>query len=549
MSSTIEPKSGTAEKHPGAGISSTTSPTASTLAFDELSSTPPAHGSYEPHVFSDPVRCAHWKDVYDGAQYEGRHRFDPGLTWSAQSERLLKRKLDLRIMLWVWIMFSSLDLVRRNINRAVSDNMLDDIGVNTNDYNTGQTIYLVCFLLAELPGGLISKKVGPDRFTPATIIVWGTLCAAQAGIKGRASFWALRALVGFSQGGFIPEMVLYLSYYYKSNELPIRLSVFWTAIPLTQAYGALLAAGFLAMRGLRGWGGWQWLFLLEGLISIVVGVISFFVMPASVTQGAVAFRRKDGTNRWWTEAEEKILVNRVLRDDPSKGDMNNRQAVSLKGILGAFTNVDMWPIYLLGITAWIPFQPTANYLSLILRGMGYSVFEANMLAIPGYMLFAINILFWGWVSEKLNERSLVASVSNVWMLPFFIALICIPTNASPWVRYTLLTGVAGIPYTHSILVGMTSKNAKAVGTRAVSAAVYNMCYQVGSIIAVNIYREGDRPYYYTGNKVLVGLCCFNIAAFVGMKVFYIWRNKVKARKMEELSVDEKMKLVDTRFAH
>ena len=110
-------------------------------------------------------------------------------------------------MAWVWIMFSSLDLVRRNINRAVADNMLDDLGVNTNDYNTGQTIYLVSFLAAELPGGLISKKVGPFRYTPAVIVIWGGLCMAQAGMQSRWSFWLLRALIGVAQGGFIPEMV------------------------------------------------------------------------------------------------------------------------------------------------------------------------------------------------------------------------------------------------------------------------------------------------------------------------------------------------------
>lgn len=110
-------------------------------------------------------------------------------------------------MLWVWIMFSSLDLVRRNINRAVSDNMLDDLRIDTNDYNTGQTIYLVTFLAAELPGGLISKKVGPFRYTPTVITLWGLLCMAQAGMRSRWSFWLLRGLLGIAQGGFIPEMV------------------------------------------------------------------------------------------------------------------------------------------------------------------------------------------------------------------------------------------------------------------------------------------------------------------------------------------------------
>lgn len=142
------------------------------------------------------------------------------------------------------------------LGRPVSYHSSPQEGSSLIDYHQ---VYLVSFLAAELPGGLISKKVGPYRYTPAMIILWGGLCMAQAGISNRASFWALRALLGIIQGGFIPEMVLYLSYFYKGNELPIRLSIFYTVIPLTQAYGAVLAAGLLAMRGIRGWGGWQWL--------------------------------------------------------------------------------------------------------------------------------------------------------------------------------------------------------------------------------------------------------------------------------------------------
>lgn len=416
-------------------------------------------------------------------------------------------------MLWVWIMFSSLDLVRRNINRAVSDNMLGDLGVNTNDYNTGQTIYLVSFLAAELPGGLISKKVGPFRYTPTVIVLWGGLCMCQAGMNARWNFWLLRSLLGVAQGGFIPEMILYLSYFYKSSELAIRLSIFYTAIPLTQTYGSLLAGGLLQMRGVNGWAGWQWLFLLEGLICVLIGTAAFFLMPPSITEPAVAFKRSDGSNKWWTEEEEKILVNRLLRDDPTKGDMNNRTAVSFKKIIKTIIDPDLLPIYIIGIFVWIPFQPTANYLSLTLRNLGYSVFESNVLAIPGYMLFTFNVspkpcfpfdysimtyiriqvLFFGWLSERLNERLLVGACSNLWMLPFFIGLIAIKPDANPWVRYALLTGINGIPYTHSVMVGLISRNAKAVGRRAVAAAVYNMTYQIGSIAAVNIYRDDDKP--------------------------------------------------------
>lgn len=87
-------------------------------------------------------------------------------------------------------------------------------------------------------------------------------------------------------------------------------------------------------------------FLVEGILCVVIGIISAGVMPASVTEGALLFRRKDGSNAWWTEEEEKILINRILRDDPTKGDMNNRQAVSMGQLCKAVTNVDLWPIYL-----------------------------------------------------------------------------------------------------------------------------------------------------------------------------------------------------------
>lgn len=452
-------------------------------------------------------------------------------------------------MVWVWIMFSSMDLIRRNINRAVSDNLLNDLSINTNDYNTGQTIFLVSFLAAELPGGLISKKIGPFRYTPAVIVLFGGLCMIQAGMNSRWSFWLLRALLGIAQGGFIPEMVLYLSYFYKGNELPVRLSFFYTVIPLTQTYGSLLAGGFLNMRGICGWAGWQWLFLLEGLLCIIVGAISFFVMPPSITEPALAFRRPDCSNSWWTEEDEKVLVNRLLRDDPTKGDLNNRTAVTMKGIWEAITDKDLLPVYILGIFVWIPFQPTANYLSLTLRNLGYTVFESNVLAIPSYIVFAINTVLFGWFSERINERFLISALSNIWMLPFFIGLIAIKADASPWIRYTLLTGINGLPYTHSILVGWISRNAKSVGRRAVSAAVYNMSYQVGSIIAANIYRDDDKPLYYTANKALVVLCCVNIMLFVLAKIYYILRNRAIKKRCTDTSDSESPRFIELGFTH
>jgi hypothetical protein len=104
--------------------------------------------------------------------------------------------------------------------------------------------------------------------------------------------------------------------------------------------------------------GWQWLFALEGSLTALIGIVSFFYLPPSPTQTASRFRGKDG---WFSEREEVIMVNRILRDDPSKGDMHNRQAVTLKLLWEALTDYDLWPIYLLGLT-WSTYSPSGMAL-------------------------------------------------------------------------------------------------------------------------------------------------------------------------------------------
>lgn len=203
--------------------------------------------------------------------------------------------------------------------------MLKDLKITTNDYNNGQTIFYIAFLCAELPSQLISKKLGPDRWIPIQMVTWSLVASMQAFMSGRGSFYTCRALLGLIEGGFIPDTILYLSYYYKGNELPRRLSYFWTSYQFTSIVGAFLAYGILHMRGIDGLAGWRWLFALEGTLTGLIGIATYFYLPPSPTQTESRFRGRDG---WFTEHEEKIMVNRVLRDDPSKGDMRESNYVA-----------------------------------------------------------------------------------------------------------------------------------------------------------------------------------------------------------------------------
>ncbi|KAJ4424230.1 hypothetical protein N0V82_001096 [Gnomoniopsis sp. IMI 355080] len=489
--------------------------------------------------------------------YEGAHRFDPSYQWTENEEKRLVRKLDYKVCSFVCLMFFALQLDRGNITQALSDNMLADLGMITNQYNYGMTIFYLCFLSAELPSQMISKKLGPDVWIPIQMCLWSIVAICQCRITGPSTFYATRALLGLLEGGFVPDVVLYLSFFYTSKELPIRLSYFWGSYITTFIISALLGYGILHLRGTNGWEGWRFLFAIEGGMTTLIGITAWFYLPPSPTQTASWFRGKNG---WFSEHEEKIMVNRILRDDPSKGGMHNRQGLTLGLLWEALCDYDLWPIYLLGLTWLIPSTPITAYLTLNLKALGFSTFETNLLTIPAYVLFLIQLLAWTWVSEKWNNRMGIVLVSQIWCFPLVLALELLPGGASPWAWYALSMLLVGSPYIHAILVAITSRNAGSVRTRTVGSALYNMCVQASSVISSNIYRTDDAPHYRTGNKAILGLIAWSTCLILAIKYYYIWRNKRRDTIWNAMSAAERdeylrttkdhgNKRLDFRFAH
>lgn len=156
---------------------------------------------------------------------------------------------------------------------------------------------------------------------------------------------------------------------------------------MTDIVAPILAFGLLRLRGYHGYEGWRWLFLFEGVLTLTIGIWSWFMMAPSPTQTRSWYRPKG----WFTEREEVIMVNRILRDDPSKGDMHNRQAVSLKLLWKSLTDFDLWPIYILGLCFQIPTGPPDQYLTLTLRNLGFGTFDSNLLTIPTQFFGAITV--------------------------------------------------------------------------------------------------------------------------------------------------------------
>lgn len=241
----------------------------------------------QPSVFDDPAAAKYFQPH---PKYENLHRFDPGERWTWREELPLINRLDLKITLWACVAFFGLDLGRGNLSQANTDNFLDDLGMTTNDYNLGNTVFQISFLCAELPSQMMSKKLGPDRWIPFIMCSWSIVAGSQFFLTGKSTFLATRALLGMLQGGFIPDVILYISYFWKGNELPFRLALFWTVRRVTDILAPVLAFGILRLRGLHGREGWRWLFLIEGGIMLSIGIWSWFMMIASPVSRSTSIR-------------------------------------------------------------------------------------------------------------------------------------------------------------------------------------------------------------------------------------------------------------------
>ncbi|KAF5723126.1 nicotinamide mononucleotide permease [Fusarium mundagurra] len=462
----------------------------------------------ERSVFDDPYLSQFYQPP---PEYENFHRFDPNERWTYREEYAVRRKTDLNIFIWILAMFFGLNIDRGNLGNAAADNLLDDLNLNTNDFNNAQNMYRMGFLVAEIPSQMIGKRLGPDRWIPVQIILWSLASGGQFFMHNRAGFFACRFFIGLFMGGFIPDSILYLSYFYKKTEMLIRLALFWFVDSMSGVVASFMAYGILHMRGVAGREGWRWLFLLEALVSLVVGVLSFLFLVPGPTQ----------TKTWWnpggcfTEREQKIIVNRVLRDDPSKSGMHNREPITLGMLWKSLKDYDLWPVYAIAL------------------------FNTTLLAIPATVFAAVNMLWITFLTEKFHQIALFGLLTQLWVLPLLIVEYTSVQNLSHWAQYAVASSIIDQSSVHAAQVGWCSRLSGSVRTRAISAALYNITIQLSGIASSNIYREDDKPLYRRGNKNLIGITAGTIFAYAFAKGYYTYRNKSKRSRWDSMTAHEK----------
>ncbi|KAK9452578.1 major facilitator superfamily domain-containing protein [Dipodascopsis uninucleata] len=457
--------------------------------------------------------------------------------WTKDEENAVRKKTDLRVMILACVMFFSLDLTRSNIQQVLSSDFLLDTYMTTNDYNVGQSLFLIFFLSLEVPSQLMNKRIGPERWLPTIMTAWGIVSTLQVLISARPFFLFTRAAIGFCEGGFVSGLAFYVSSFYKTDELSIRLSWIWATQALTNVISAVLASGILLMKDVGTFKNWQWLFLFEGLLALVIGLSTFFLIPSLKNPGIASS---------FTAREAAILRARVEHDDPSKKNQSNKDVGKkttpleiLKSIFGALTDKYLVPIFILGYIGFVPSVTLRYYFPINMRFLNFDTTTINLLIIP----YAIVNIFWTTTFSRLSDyyrtKWVFALLSALWVFPNLIFLQFLPYSASRWWRFASYTWVLGYPYYQPILVSWVSANSNDPDRRALAQSIYNISVQLGNLTAANVFREDDAPYYSRGYYVLLALNIASMILAFGIHSYYKVENRRRHAVWSKMSEMER----------
>lgn len=285
------------------------------------------------------------------------------------------RKATRRLIPFLFLIYVVAYLDRVNVSFAQLQ-LEDDLGFSDSIFGIGAGIFSIGYVIFGVPSNLALERFGARRWLAAIMIVWGVLSASMMFIQGATSFYALRFLLGAAEAGFFPGIILFLTWWFPERERTRVLALFLTAISVAYVVGGPLSGGLLETDGVLGLDGWQWLFLVEGLPAIALGLVTLRFLD-----------EVPGEAQWLEPDEREFLVGEVARERELKESMGG-QALG-----DALRNGQVWLLsavcFLIiaaafGLTFFVP--------DLVQDRTGYSDFEVGVLAAIPYGVATVAML-------------------------------------------------------------------------------------------------------------------------------------------------------------
>ncbi len=302
-------------------------------------------------------------------------------------EKRTLRKITWRIVPFIMILYLIAYIDRVNIGFAAIT-MKEDLGFTASILGFGAGIFFLGYFLFEVPSNIILHKVGARIWIARVMVTWGIIAGGMAFVESSTSFYVMRFLLGVAEAGFFPGIILYLSYWFPARNRAGVIALFMAAAPIATAIGSPISAALLEMHGIMGLAGWQWMFLIEAIPAVILGVVVFFYMTDRPEKAA-----------WLKPDEREWLVKTMQAEDANKGGQQHHS------ILRGLANPRVLALALIYFGTSAGLYTLGIWAPQIIKELGVSSMTVGLLnAIPP-IISVVAMILWSRHSDKTNERT------------------------------------------------------------------------------------------------------------------------------------------------
>ncbi|KAF8125325.1 MFS general substrate transporter [Boletus edulis] len=450
---------------------------------------------------------------------------------TAAQERRIWRRIDLRLMPIITIIYLLSFMDRGNIGNAKLDGLMTQLKLTGDKYNIALTAFMIPYSILEFPCNLVIQIWRPSRWIPTIMVLWGLSMTLMGFVKTYPQLVGARVCLGVAEAGFYPGVAYYLTMWYPRYMYLYRVALFSGAATMAGAFSGLLAYGINFMNGDGGLEGWSWIFILEGLATVVVALIAAVVMV-----------NYPSTVKFLTEEERSFVAQKRVE----YGSQDEEDHV-YEQVWAAFTDWQVWALSIIELSVIVPVYGITFFLPTIIHNFGYNTSISQLLTVPPYMLATVVLLTFAHFSDKLQKRSPFVFASQLIALTGYVINI---SNAPSSVKYfgTFLCVIGS----YSAFPGSISWLANNLGgryKRAVGMAIQIGVGNMGGAIASNIYRTRDEPRYLLGHGLEIMFLSIGIVTLPFTVLAYQRINAKRdlAKSSEHDSEEQEKKGGDTAF--
>jgi len=440
------------------------------------------------------------------------------------TEAKLVARIDLHVLPFLCIMYLLAFLDRVNIANANVFGLSEELDLlRDNRYNTALVIFFVPYILCEIPSNILLKKMKPRIWLSICMFGFGLVTMLQGFVQNYSGLLATRFFLGVFESGMFPGAFYLIGMWYRRHEAQKRYSFFFSSTTLAGAFGGLLASVIGKMDHMRGYRGWRWIFILEGLLTILFSFSFFFLLPNFPEE-----------TKWLSEPERAFVKARLQID---QGKSAAERPIKLRDVGNVFKDPKIIVGGFMYFGLIVPAYGYAYFSPTIIRTYGYSPIQTQLHSVPPWAAaFGFSMLV-AYFSDRLKHRFLFAIFPICVCIAGFAILLAVHDDHN--LQYAALFLVAMGAYTAMpVILCWFNMNLGGHHRRAIGSAWQVGFGNIGGIIAVYSFLKKDAPNYTPGYSICIAFVCLSALSCALYFFMCSWANRKRNKSVRDVGLTE-----------